>query len=137
VWRCYHVTAVDIAALESIPSADDSALVDGGPNTEKIMVDIDETPKAFMLHAGYPNPFNSTSIIKYDLPEDANVRLALFNTLGQEVVRLTDGFENAGFKSATFDATLLPSGVYFYRMMATSAQSAQSYSNVRKMMLVR
>jgi len=65
-----------------------------------------------------PNPFSHSTEIRFDLPEAAHVRLAIYNLLGQEVRRLVDGEVGAGFHTVTFEAGDLPSGVYLYRLTA-------------------
>ena len=68
----------------------------------------------------YPNPFNPTSTLAFTLTERADVELAVFNTLGQRVAMLVDGTMEAGTHQAVFDAGLLPSGIYFYRLRTGS-----------------
>ena len=88
-------------------------------------------PDKFELFQNYPNTFNPTSKIEYILPKDSKVKLVIFDVLGQEVRTLVDGIENAGFKSVLFDASGLPSGVYFYRLQADNS------IEVRSMLLMR
>ncbi|HXF48151.1 MAG TPA: T9SS type A sorting domain-containing protein, partial [Verrucomicrobiae bacterium] len=80
-------------------------------------------PTKYELHQNFPNPFNPQTLIKYDLPEAANVRLEVFNILGQKVTTLVDRYEAAGPKSALWDGTdaagnKVSSGVYFYKLKA-------------------
>lgn len=90
-----------------------------------------ELPSQLALDQNYPNPFNPTTTIRYALPEAGNVRLDVFNVLGQRVATLINGEQTAGFHSLQFDGSRLSSGVYLYRL--------QSGNQVitRKMLLVK
>jgi tetratricopeptide (TPR) repeat protein len=85
----------------------------------------------YVLFGNYPNPLNPTTVISYQLPTASFVSLKVYNTLGQEVATLVDGVQDAGFKSVTFDASRLSSGVYFYRL-----QSGAFVQN-KKMLLLK
>jgi len=73
-------------------------------------------PQVFMLEQNYPNPFNPETQIRYHLPAAGPTKLALFNLMGQEVLALVDGWQDAGAHTIQVDATHLPSGIYFYRL---------------------
>ncbi len=75
-------------------------------------------PLSILLLQNYPNPFNAGTVITYSLPVSGIVRLAVFDLLGREVARLVDGPQGPGTFTARFEATQLPSGVYFYRLHA-------------------
>jgi len=90
----------------------------GGMEAMKTAHLADAIPDAHALHASTPNPFSHSTEIRYDLPEAAHVRLAIYNLLGQEVRRLVDGEVGAGFHTVTFEAGNLPSSVYLYRITA-------------------
>ena len=68
--------------------------------------------------ASYPNPFNPVATIRYALPSDGHVALRVYNLLGREVATLVDRQQQAGIHRVTFDATLLASGTYLYRLEA-------------------
>ena len=93
--------------------------------------DSDLLPNTFSLNQNYPNPFNPSTTISFELPQDSNVQLRVYNVLGQEVETLLDEPRSAGYHQVNFNASNNPSGVYFYKI------SADSYSNTRKMMLVK
>ena len=73
-------------------------------------------PTSFALGQNYPNPFNPSTIIEFALPEASQVRLEIYNILGQSVDVLVDERLSAGIHQVTFEASSNPSGVYFYRL---------------------
>jgi hypothetical protein len=73
-------------------------------------------PSKYTLDQNYPNPFNPTTWIKYSVPKQAFVSLKVYNALGEEVRTLFEGEQGPGNYVATFAATDLASGVYFYRL---------------------
>ena len=75
-------------------------------------------PYTFNLNQNYPNPFNPTTSISFSLPSAMNVRLEVFNVLGQNVATLYDGVLDAGLHEYPFDASALSSGIYLYRLQA-------------------
>ncbi len=77
-------------------------------------------PKKFELSQNYPNPFNPTTTISYNLPEAANVKLTIFNLLGQEIKTLVNEFKEAGVHTLNFNASELNSGLYIYKLQAGS-----------------
>ncbi len=78
----------------------------------------DELPETISLLQNYPNPFNPSTNIDFELNEDTQVRISVYNLLGQEVATLIDGFKSAGRHSVRFDASNLSTGIYIYRMEA-------------------
>jgi photosystem II stability/assembly factor-like uncharacterized protein len=93
--------------------------------------EVIELPRQFSLSQSYPNPFNPNTIIDYSLPSSSNVRLIIFNSLGQNVRVLENGFKQAGNYSIDFNASDIPSGVYFYKL------EAGQFSQVKKMMVIK
>jgi hypothetical protein len=72
--------------------------------------------KEFTLSQNYPNPFNPTTIINFSLPKDGFVTMKVFNSIGQEIVTLLDGFMKAQTYKIEFNGASLPSGVYVYQI---------------------
>lgn len=95
-------------------------------------------PKQFALYANYPNPFNPSTEIRFDVPSRSAVTIIVYNLLGAEVTRLANQrVYEAGEYSVKFDASQYSTGIYFYRMTAEGVQHAISFTTVRKMMLVK
>ncbi len=89
------------------------------------------TINSFNLSQNYPNPFNPVTKIAYQLPTAGHIYLKIFDVLGNEISTLVDEYRNAGRYEVTFDASSLPSGVYFYQL------TAGSFKTVRKMNLIK
>ncbi len=88
-------------------------------------------PTVYTLYGNFPNPFNPTTTIKFDVALPTQVELKVYNTLGQEVATLLDERLHAGSYSIPFDASNLTSGIYIYRL------SANGFSESRKMVVLK
>ena len=88
-------------------------------------------PDDFVVFQNYPNPFNPKTSIIFGLLEASEVKLILFNSLGEEVANLFEGYKNAGYHQVEFDAADLPSGVYYYQL------KAGSFVQTKKMVLLK
>jgi flagellar hook assembly protein FlgD len=81
-------------------------------------------PTTYSLDQNYPNPFNAKTEIKYTLPADTDVRLEIYNVLGQKVITLVDENQKAGYYSMIWDGRSetgesVTSGIYFYRLVSS------------------
>jgi hypothetical protein len=92
---------------------------------------INDAPRQITLSQNYPNPFNPTTNINFSLPEMADLRLDVYNVLGQRVATLANGTFTAGTHTVQFDASRLASGLYIYRLQAGK------FSTQRTMTLVK
>jgi hypothetical protein len=105
-----------------------------GPLVSVIANDL--LPQVYQLHPNYPNPFNPVTTIRYDLPENTEARLIVYNLLGREVIRLVHGHQEAGYHRVIWQARDLtgrevPSGVYIALL------STPKYSKSIKMVLLK
>ena len=94
-------------------------------------------PGVFAVHDNYPNPFNPSTQIKFDLPEDGFVALNVFDVLGRKVGEIVNGNYAAGFHSTTWNAVNLASGVYFLRFAARDGNGIIKFSKMSKLVLTK
>jgi uncharacterized repeat protein (TIGR01451 family) len=83
-----------------------------------VATESNEQPKAIELSQNFPNPFNPSTAIQFNLPSASNVKVTVFDMMGRSIAVLANGNFSAGAHSLNFDATALPSGTYFYRLEA-------------------
>ncbi|HKB86446.1 MAG TPA: T9SS type A sorting domain-containing protein, partial [Ignavibacteriaceae bacterium] len=88
-------------------------------------------PTEFKLFQNYPNPFNPATKIRWQLPVSSWQTLKIYDVLGNEIVKLVDEYKPAGSYEIEFNASSLPSGVYFYKI------HAGSFVQTKKMILLK
>ena len=98
-------------------------------------------PRSFILHHNYPNPFNPSTTLRYDLPHASHVSLVIYDLAGREV-RRWDRLEPPGFQQLVWDGRdascqSASSGIYIYRLAAVSVNSAERFTATRKMVLLK
>jgi len=128
----YKITAVDNTSKESVKS--ERANIEGYSDP---CGEIDPRPingnniTSFKLYENYPNPFNPSTEIRFDLPEAVFVTLKVYDITGKEVAELVNEVKEMGSYSVRFNASNLSSGVYYYKL------KAGNFSSVRKMLLIK
>jgi hypothetical protein len=103
---------------------------------EEVKITVSQLPREFALHSNYPNPFNSSTTIRFDIPVETHVTIEIFDLLGRKVGTLMDGNKLPGFYELLWygkdkNGKILPSGVYFYAI--TTGQ----FHRLHKMLLVK
>ena len=93
-------------------------------------------PQVYTLHQNYPNPFNPITSLRYDLPEQAQVTLTIYDLIGREVTQLVNTTQEAGYRSVQWNATDMhgkpvSAGVYLYQIRAGE------FVQTRKMVLLK
>ena len=91
----------------------------------------------YSLEQNYPNPFNPSTKINFSIPEKSNVRIELFNSLGEKLDLLFNGIKDEGIYSVPINGKILTSGVYFCRLDAISSVSNKKFSSTIKMILMK
>jgi hypothetical protein len=118
-----------VCELWDVPSGIQSFVLDR--NFSKKAIQQSGLPTRFALYSNYPNPFNSTTAIAFDLPKPASVTVDIYNILGQRVTRLVNKPYPAGHHQALWNASKASSGIYFARIVAGDD------SAVKKMLLLK
>ena len=101
-------------------------------STVLVSVETDKLlPAEFLLEQNYPNPFNPNTIISFSIPKRSNVILKVYDILGNELVTLINEETDAGRYNINFNASGLPTGVYFYQLVSSD------FVETKKMMLLK
>lgn len=95
------------------------------------------TVSEYSLEQNYPNPFNPSTIIKYNLPEDSDVTIKIYDSLGKEIDTIISTSQQKGFYQKTWSAEKFSSGVYFVKMSAKSLSSDKTFSRAMKMLYLK
>jgi tetratricopeptide (TPR) repeat protein len=93
-------------------------------------------PTVIELEANYPNPFNPSTVIRYQLPNTGHVSMTVFDMLGRQVATLVEGQKDAGYYSAVFDGSKYSSGIYFVRLIVQGSDSKPFLKTI-KMLLAK
>jgi hypothetical protein len=119
-----------LAHVYTLPSADTSS------SSKKSIAASDATSLGTGLQGNYPNPFNPTTTISYQLASAGNVNLKIYDILGREIAMLVNGDKVAGAYTATFDGSRMASGIYFVRM-SVKPNAGQATVKTMKMQLIK
>ncbi|MCI0450328.1 MAG: YCF48-related protein [Chlorobi bacterium] len=90
-----------------------------------------EIPKEFKLYNNYPNPFNPVTFIKFDIPKNSFIKIEIYDILGRKIESLVNQFVQEGYYIASWDASGVSSGVYFYRLVS------EDFTDIKKMIVVK
>ncbi len=129
IYKYYKIRAIDYATNPSVYSDKVSVALNGMSILNKngyLSDDFD-----YALFDNYPNPFNPTTQINYQMPKNGFVSLVVYNTLGQKVATLVNEMQESGVYKVNFNAENLPSGIYVYKIQAGE------FSEVKKMLLLK
>lgn len=109
-----------ISVINNISSAEDNQL-----------------PGEFGLLQNYPNPFNPSTTIKYALPEKSRVTVEIYNMLGEKIATLVNEVKNIGYHEISFNGNNYPSGIFIYKLTASSLESGKLFAASQKMTLIK
>ncbi len=103
--------------------------------SDEILAEV-TPPALFALNQNFPNPFNPSTTIRFQVAVESDITLKVFNVLGQEVANVLNSKIEAGFHEVLFDASGLNSGVYFYQLQARGVDG-KDYNSTKKMLLTK
>lgn len=95
------------------------------------VIEVEILPTKFELSQNYPNPFNPSTTIRFSLPKETQLKINIYNMLGELVQTLAEGTYEAGYHKITFNASSLPSGAYIYRI------ESGAFVQVKKMIVIK
>jgi hypothetical protein len=132
----YYVRGKDRFGQPGLPSAKAVVNTDE-PMAWKTQPGSRDIPAEYVLGDNFPNPFNPSTTFRFQLPAAGDVRIAVYNMIGEEVMMLVDLPLEAGYHEAEWDASGSPSGVYVAVMRVTGAAGRLEYSAAKKVLFVR
>ena len=127
-------STASVVAADTLQADNGAISVSNSSWNDAVLTDVRADgvlPSEFSLGQNYPNPFNPSTTIEFDLPAASDVRLDVVNALGENVATLVNGRRAAGRYAEVFDASGLPSGMYFCRLLTSRGPM------VRKMLLMK
>ncbi len=105
--------------------------------SNEIEIEVDFTPKEFVLYQNYPNPFNPSTTIKYSLPVESQVSINIYNALGEMIEELVSKTQSYGNYEVTWNAQNYSSGIYYYSFEVNSADGSQSHREMKKIVFLK
>lgn len=105
--------------------------------SKQVYVDVTFIPKEYYVSQNYPNPFNPITTIEYSLPSESNVRISIYNSVGQEITNLISSVQQQGIYKIVWDAGTSASGVYFYSFEAEDLNGGNSIREMKKFVLMK
>ena len=105
--------------------------------SRQVYVDVSFIPEEFYVSQNYPNPFNPVTTIEYSLPSESNVRLSIYNSVGQEIAKLVSSLQQRGTYKIAWDARRFASGIYFYSFEAEELNGQKSVREMKKIVLIK
>ena len=97
----------------------------------------DLNPTEYFIEQNYPNPFNPSTVIRYNIPEESNVTIKVFDSLGKEIDTIASGIQQKGIYQKNWNASGFSTGVYYVKIIAESLSSDKTFNDVIKMLYLK
>jgi photosystem II stability/assembly factor-like uncharacterized protein len=105
--------------------------------SDLLAVNLTFIPSEYYVSQNYPNPFNPSTTIKYSLPVESQVRISIYNALGEVIEELVSEMQNYGTYEIIWDAQNYSSGIYYYSFEVNSADGSQSHREMKKIVFLK
>ena len=105
--------------------------------SDEISVTVNFIPTEYALHPNFPNPFNPSTTIRYDLPEPSRVKLLVYNALGEVVTEIVNEVQEVGYYEKVWNASDKASGLYILVMQAEGTNVSKNFKSAKKMLLIK
>jgi M6 family metalloprotease-like protein len=132
----YKITSYDVGNNESdytFPRCVNAS----GLSKIGLLSNTETIPEKFNLYPAMPNPFNPSATIRFDLPEESKVKIEVFDLQGKLIRELSNKTYQASSSKIVFDGTGLSSGIYIYKITAVGIESGKSFTDVKRMTLIK
>jgi len=130
----YKIIITSLADPSIIDTSDASFTITPPSNVEPVGPEI---PNDFSLFQNYPNPFNPSTTIRYAVPVQSQVKIKIYNSIGENIAELVNLTQGAGSYQVNWDAEYVASGIYFYSIQAVPTDGSEVFQSVKKMILLK
>lgn len=105
--------------------------------SDQVAVNLTFVPSEYYISQNYPNPFNPSTTIKYSLPVESNVRINIYNSIGQIIDQLVSEIQSSGNYEVSWNAQNYSSGIYYYSFEVTSVDGSKSHREMKKIVFLK
>jgi hypothetical protein len=100
-------------------------------------VEVSFVPSETNISQNFPNPFNPSTTIKYSINQEGNVKISIYNPVGQEIEKLISEYKSSGTYEVVWNAEEYTSGIYFYLFEFSGANGNVNYKEMKKLVLIK
>jgi hypothetical protein len=105
--------------------------------SDQMSVEVSFVPSETNISQNFPNPFNPSTTIKYSINQEGNVRISIYNPVGQEIEKLISEYKSSGTYEVVWNAEEYTSGIYFYLFEFSGATGSVNYKEMKKLVLIK
>jgi hypothetical protein len=130
----YKIIIVSLKDLNVSDTSDTEFTITPPSSVETVSSEI---PNDYNLLQNYPNPFNPSTKIRYSIPHHSDIKVVIYNSIGENIAEVVDEEQSSGTYEVNWDARNFASGIYFYSIKAIPSDGKEAFTSVRKMILLK